>query len=90
MGSKDQTPLDIFESVGICDGAPSNVYCFSHDFKDSIVLHTWAAGGTSTSTAALATHTLSETPLRMILIRANGYSKRIECKYAQSMPYKTP
>ena len=24
--SKDRIPLDIFESVGICDGAPSNVY----------------------------------------------------------------
>ena len=26
MGSKDQIPLDIFESVGICDGAPWNVF----------------------------------------------------------------
>ena len=26
MGSKGQLPLDFFESVGICDGAPSNVY----------------------------------------------------------------
>ena len=26
MGSKDQIPLDFFESVGICDGAPSNVF----------------------------------------------------------------
>ena len=26
MESKDQIPLDIFESVGICDGAPSNVF----------------------------------------------------------------
>ena len=28
MGSKDQIPLDIFESVGlgICDGAPLNVF----------------------------------------------------------------
>ena len=25
MGSKGQLPLDFFESVGICDGAPSNV-----------------------------------------------------------------
>ena len=28
MGSKDQIPLDIFESVGIYDGAPSNVFSF--------------------------------------------------------------
>ena len=26
MGSKGQLPLDFFESVGICDGAPSNVF----------------------------------------------------------------
>ena len=26
MGSKGQIPLDFFESVGICDGAPSNVF----------------------------------------------------------------
>ena len=26
MGSKDQIPLGIFESVGICDGTPSNVF----------------------------------------------------------------
>ena len=25
-GSKGQLPLDFFESVGICDGAPSNVF----------------------------------------------------------------
>ena len=24
-GSKGQTPLDFFESLGICDGAPSNI-----------------------------------------------------------------
>ena len=28
MGSKGQLPLDFFESVGICDGAPSNVFLF--------------------------------------------------------------
>ena len=28
MGSKGQLPLDFFESAGICDGAPSNVFCF--------------------------------------------------------------
>ena len=26
VGSKCQLPLDFFESVGICDGAPSNVF----------------------------------------------------------------
>ena len=26
MGSKGQLSLDFFESVGICDGAPSNVF----------------------------------------------------------------
>ena len=26
MGSKGHLPLDFFESVGICDGAPSNVF----------------------------------------------------------------
>ena len=26
MGSKSQLPLDFFQSVGICDGAPSNVF----------------------------------------------------------------
>ena len=26
MGSKDQIRSDIFESVGICDGVPSNVF----------------------------------------------------------------
>ena len=26
MGSKGQLPLDFFESVGICHGAPSNVF----------------------------------------------------------------
>ena len=26
MGSKGQLPLDFFKSVGICDGAPSNVF----------------------------------------------------------------
>ena len=26
MGSKGQLPLDFFESVGICDGASSNVF----------------------------------------------------------------
>ena len=26
MGSKGQLPLDFFESVGICDGQPSNVF----------------------------------------------------------------
>ena len=26
MGSKNQIPLDIFERVGICDGALSNVF----------------------------------------------------------------
>ena len=26
MGSKGQLPLDFFESVGICDGMPSNVF----------------------------------------------------------------
>ena len=26
MGSKGQLPLDFFESVVICDGAPSNVF----------------------------------------------------------------
>ena len=26
MGSKGQLPLDFFESVGICDGATSNVF----------------------------------------------------------------
>ena len=26
MGSKGQLPLDFFGSVGICDGAPSNVF----------------------------------------------------------------
>ena len=26
MGSKCQLPLDFFERVGICDGAPSNVF----------------------------------------------------------------
>ena len=26
MGSKGQLPLDFFESVGMCDGAPSNVF----------------------------------------------------------------
>ena len=26
MGSKGQLPLDFFERVGICDGAPSNVF----------------------------------------------------------------
>ena len=26
MGSKGQLPLDFFEIVGICDGAPSNVF----------------------------------------------------------------
>ena len=30
MGSKDQLPLDFFESVGICDGAPSNVFWFKN------------------------------------------------------------
>ena len=25
MGSKDQIPFDIFERVGICDDAPSNL-----------------------------------------------------------------
>ena len=28
MGLKGQLPLDFFESVGICNGAPSNVFCF--------------------------------------------------------------
>ena len=26
MGSKDHIQLDFFESVGICEGAPSNVF----------------------------------------------------------------
>ena len=26
IGSKCQLPVDFFESVGICDGAPSNVF----------------------------------------------------------------
>ena len=26
MGSKGQLPLDFFESMGICDGTPSNVF----------------------------------------------------------------
>ena len=26
MGSKCQLPIDFFESMGICDGAPSNVF----------------------------------------------------------------
>ena len=26
VGSKGQIPLDFFESVGICEGAPSNVF----------------------------------------------------------------
>ena len=26
MESKGQIPLDLFESLGICDGAPSNVF----------------------------------------------------------------
>ena len=26
MGSKGQLPLDFLKSVGICDGAPSNVF----------------------------------------------------------------
>ena len=26
MGSKGQLPLDFFQRVGICDGAPSNVF----------------------------------------------------------------
>ena len=26
VGSKDQLPLDFFEYVGICDGAPWNVF----------------------------------------------------------------
>ena len=29
MGSKGQLPLDFFESVGICDGAPLNVFKYS-------------------------------------------------------------
>ena len=32
MGSKGQLPLDFFERVGICDGAPSNVFQFSYLF----------------------------------------------------------
>ena len=32
MGSKCQLPLDFFESVGICDGAPSNVSCVCYAF----------------------------------------------------------
>ena len=32
MGSKGQLPLDFFESVGICDGAPSNVFKFTFEF----------------------------------------------------------
>ena len=29
MGSKGQLPLDLSKSVGICDGAPSNVFKLS-------------------------------------------------------------
>ena len=29
MGSKGQLPLDFFESVGICNGASSNVFSFN-------------------------------------------------------------
>ena len=36
MGSKGQLPLDFFESVGICDGAPSNVFKFSNFEKKTI------------------------------------------------------
>ena len=29
MGSKGQLPLDFFESMGICDGMPWNMFQFS-------------------------------------------------------------
>ena len=29
MGSKGQLPLDFFENVAICDGAPSNVFLYT-------------------------------------------------------------
>ena len=31
MGSKGQIPLDFFESVGICDGTPLNVFQFAFE-----------------------------------------------------------
>ena len=37
MGSKDQIPLGIFESVGIRDGAPSNVFYFFFVFTVKFV-----------------------------------------------------
>ena len=54
MGSKDQIPLDIFESVGICDGAPSNVfynsflvYCRELDPGAVSLTGDWAQGDDS-------------------------------------------
>ena len=37
MGSKGQLPLDFFESVGICYGAPSNVFYFFLYFQEKII-----------------------------------------------------
>ena len=41
MGIKSQLPLDFSESVGICDGAPSNVFwfLFTTDLEGQLVMH---------------------------------------------------
>ena len=38
MGSKGQLPLDFFESVGICDGAQSNVFQFLFCFHAQLFI----------------------------------------------------
>ena len=42
MGSKGQLPLDFFESVGICDNAPSNVFLIMFSSMKNILIHVYA------------------------------------------------
>ena len=44
MGSKGQLPLDFFESVGICDNGPSNVFLIMFSSMKNILIHVYAKG----------------------------------------------